>query len=664
MPDYHYRRDKAKADVVSAKLEQMSRWVTGNKPGLFGFVSVPDASHEISVTSPIFLKSPYAAFGSKIGEVLLFDFLKGRGLADGLSGPNDAYIRFSDNIQQLRESLAQRVDEVFGASGPVLELKYTDDSLRFRYEAREVVNHPNGRWYLLSDESIPEGWESVDKSQIYAVWDKETGKAVLIAGEVEDGREALTALRDTAKASGFDLAAHGLQLNERTGKSLAADYVKSVNEMFDGVYLSNLPVLDEGARGEVFDPESAAEMYNADNVTMRESERGFEMFPQELRVILRGRVSSVKEAKKKFGLLSYSDQQENATIIKSERAYTGLVPVLSRIMDEVSEEMGGEGSWRDSFDGKHDILQAIYPGLQAAAKRYVSDPSYSGFSKAFFGALNERGENVFAFAQKESAHMDDLMRTEFFEAAVVPWFEMVKNAKSEYFEQKQNRLTSFRSVAAMAVPNDKMESVRVLLKDYPGISLYGYNPEDSKSRVLATYAAAKPNVFAPKKAYNPLPSFGLPGFYSRLEKEFTEKMGNSATVEQVRALLKGKNAEEVEWSSVESFLEGKEKVDKAELLAFLRANAVRIEEVVKSDKPHVLAVVERGGMWVVTRGGVAIEGETYTDEDEATDALNTIGLEDIGDSSRGYRAETAPKFSQYQPSCQKGTESGRCAAWW
>lgn len=72
-----------------------------------------------------------------------------------------------------------------------------------------------------------------------------------------------------------------------------------------------------------------------------------------------------------------------------------------------------------------------------------------------------------------------------------------------------------------------------------------------------------------------------PPFFSKLQQTVEQKMGNSATVEQVTALTRELKPEEVEWSGLNEFLKGKEKVSKAELLEHLRANELQIKEVVK-----------------------------------------------------------------------------------
>lgn len=77
------------------------------------------------------------------------------------------------------------------------------------------------------------------------------------------------------------------------------------------------------------------------------------------------------------------------------------------------------------------------------------------------------------------------------------------------------------------------------------------------------------------------------GFYSQLQRKVEEKMGKSATVDQVKALLKEVKEEERKWSGIDEFLKGKEKVKKEDLLAFIRGNQIEIKEVLKGSGSEV-----------------------------------------------------------------------------
>lgn len=68
------------------------------------------------------------------------------------------------------------------------------------------------------------------------------------------------------------------------------------------------------------------------------------------------------------------------------------------------------------------------------------------------------------------------------------------------------------------------------------------------------------------------------GFYYKSEQIVLDKMGSSATAEQVRGMLKEVKPEELEWLGINEFLKGKEKVSKQELLDLIRANDLQITE--------------------------------------------------------------------------------------
>lgn len=75
-----------------------------------------------------------------------------------------------------------------------------------------------------------------------------------------------------------------------------------------------------------------------------------------------------------------------------------------------------------------------------------------------------------------------------------------------------------------------------------------------------------------------------PPFYSKLQRDIETRLQNTASVDQVRALLREAKEDEIKWSGVDLFLKGKTKIDKAELLEFLRANQFRVELRVLGEK--------------------------------------------------------------------------------
>jgi len=74
------------------------------------------------------------------------------------------------------------------------------------------------------------------------------------------------------------------------------------------------------------------------------------------------------------------------------------------------------------------------------------------------------------------------------------------------------------------------------------------------------------------------------GFYSQLQKVLHEKMPNNASVDQIRAIVdpakgSGVKPDEIKWSNLEGFLEGKKSVTKQEVLDYLKnEGSVKFEE--------------------------------------------------------------------------------------
>jgi len=73
------------------------------------------------------------------------------------------------------------------------------------------------------------------------------------------------------------------------------------------------------------------------------------------------------------------------------------------------------------------------------------------------------------------------------------------------------------------------------------------------------------------------------GFYSKMEQMILAKVPNNATPDQILATLKEVKPEELEWSGIKNFLKGKTKVNKEELVNFVRANNLQIREVTIGD---------------------------------------------------------------------------------
>jgi hypothetical protein len=86
------------------------------------------------------------------------------------------------------------------------------------------------------------------------------------------------------------------------------------------------------------------------------------------------------------------------------------------------------------------------------------------------------------------------------------------------------------------------------------------------------------------------------GFYSKLISTVEQKMSATQDVNSLKSMLKEIKADEAKWLGLDTFLKGKEKVSKAELLDYLKANDLGIQEVKLADESvSGYAVTDRDG---------------------------------------------------------------------
>ena len=118
-------------------------------------------------------------------------------------------------------------------------------------------------------------------------------------------------------------------------------------------------------------------------------------------------------------------------------------------------------------------------------------------------------------------------------------------------------------------------------------------------------------------------------FYSRLQREVENFKGNKIGASSVISYLKGKGVkdEEIKWSGINTFLEGKKSVGKDELLDYLRANSLEITRETLSSKGAYELVDEETGEVV----NAASENDIYSALTEwASDAINAGEFREIG----------------------------------
>jgi hypothetical protein len=145
-----------------------------------------------------------------------------------------------------------------------------------------------------------------------------------------------------------------------------------------------------------------------------------------------------------------------------------------------------------------------------------------------------------------------------------------KTAQWENIKKKTSQLFAARAVIASEQQGITVEEwVNKILPNY-----YTSDENPTPEQLGVASAQVKPGQSAPE-------------FYSKLKKTIESKMGNFATPDQIRGILKEIKQEEINYSGLEEFLKDKGKVSKQELLDYLRENQVRVEEVTKESNEPV-----------------------------------------------------------------------------
>jgi hypothetical protein len=89
-----------------------------------------------------------------------------------------------------------------------------------------------------------------------------------------------------------------------------------------------------------------------------------------------------------------------------------------------------------------------------------------------------------------------------------------------------------------------------------------------------------------------------PPFYSKMEQELENVKQDKLGAASVEAMLKGKGVkdEEIKWSGIRTFLDGKKSVTKQELLDYVKSNRLEVAtDVLEDDKTHFAKYTTPGG---------------------------------------------------------------------
>lgn len=117
-----------------------------------------------------------------------------------------------------------------------------------------------------------------------------------------------------------------------------------------------------------------------------------------------------------------------------------------------------------------------------------------------------------------------------------------------------------------------------------------------------------------------------PEFYSKLEREIEGYKGEKLGAASVTSYLKGKGVkdEEIKWTGIATFLEGKKSVSKAELLQYVRDNQIQIEEQDLT---------------------IEFDSNSYSDYEEARDTAQNEAIKIL--EEKGIKAKESDIFVDY-----------------
>lgn len=124
-------------------------------------------------------------------------------------------------------------------------------------------------------------------------------------------------------------------------------------------------------------------------------------------------------------------------------------------------------------------------------------------------------------------------------------------------------------------------------------------------------------------------------FYSQLERTIEQKMPAKASADQVRGIIKDSKSEERDWLGIDQWLDENPNPTKAEVLDFVRAGNVKVEEVVKGPSTDIEA-------WWNDEGGA--------NEEKPWSELTNAEIKAAGERYKeevGQYEEDSTKFDQY-----------------
>lgn len=325
-------------------------------------------------------------------------------------------------------------------------------------------------------------------------------------------------------------------------------------------------------------------------------------------------VNASIESEKPKRIITDEAYQEAAPIEGTPSlAPVAVDPSVRSIVDDVAGQLEATGKF--TAEDASTQAQVYGEAFRVMGKRAGIDPEKL-YKK--YGVNIGTGFEVSSAAKKEAKagqSLSDFVRTagginskkEFMTGEVRGFsikagYNLINNKTGKTLEQLTEYATSYGYFKERPTIGEFVDALRSDVDaKISGTGTRLYSSEDMGSRLdaeldiqyaeyleeqrLRNRKQAEPSDFLTKEEYFQSQSGGItaPPFYSKLQQTIETKMGNINTVEQVRGLIKDMKAEEIQWSGIEEFLKGKDKVSKPELLDYLRANDLQIREVTKAD---------------------------------------------------------------------------------
>ena len=190
---------------------------------------------------------------------------------------------------------------------------------------------------------------------------------------------------------------------------------------------------------------------------------------------------------------------------------------------------------------------------------------------------------------------------------------------TQYFEAKPGGTVGLNEIRAAVIPNNAPAELKKRLADN-GIEVIEYDGTN-ESRLEAVNSVE--DIKFQKKRNTSY----APTFYSKMERVIDDIKINKMGAGGVVSYLKGKGVknEEIKWSGIETFLEGKKSLTKEELQEFVKGSQLQIEEKLNEGSASITIKPSVYGGWDVMRGGEILDTYSWNEDSELYESDTTGG---------------------------------------